>query len=727
MSIVATSAGSFPACFLPRPLDCHDLEVFASDFAIAASLVQADRIRLFPADGDGELSLPEGSRHDQAITWSWKKKKTSRLAPGDWLVVLENSLGEFPGAVYFENVHNETDLEQDASLVARLLGHEFERIKWSYVDCATGLLNGQYFKKRFFDLCGEQEGATYFFFSLLAAKKDISAQPLVVAQAAAAVLSRAFSSVIPVVSFGGGLFCAIAPPGENDIVRAVARNVVEQFRSWKWRSACCAIVEQEEGTGLPKDLEPAFSGCLALGWSTLEKAHRFGPFSVCFAAEEESDALRLLRTLPQEIARVLRKQMAAQPCFSLVLFEDDVPAPDRTPLVDLLKTMTEPQEHVISCRDGRVCVLLPHLDAATGEKRVARFQEYLCQSEQDLSKRSVTVGIASFPDNGFSKAAVTENVVKALLHARFFAPSGRTLFDHVSLNVSGDAYFNHGNFTAAMREYQYGLEKKPEDINLLNSAGVACGQCNRHDRAASFFMRVLEQAPDNFMALANLGHSSLFHGEREKALHFFEKCLATSTLQSETTVHELYDVLVLLARLLFLHNRSHDALDLLDTWWDKSPSSQVAARMYAVKGEICIDEHKQDDARKYLQEAQKLQPYDPNIMSLLAVAYALGGNNRDVAVSLCEKAIEGNKMKKAFWRRKGHVFLLQSEPAQAKKAVAMACVLNKNDSHAIYLMGCIAENSGQMRQATRYYQKVLTLRGASPLSQRKARAALARL
>ena len=108
-----------------------------------------------------------------------------------------------------------------------------------------------------------------------------------------------------------------------------------------------------------------------------------------------------------------------------------------------------------------------------------KYQQW-CGSDQ-----TVALGVASWPCLDFAKSDIPGNCLKALLHSSFLGPGSMVVFDHLSFNVSGDFFFEEGDYRAAIREYQRGLRLQPFDLNLINSLGVTLVECGQERQAAT--------------------------------------------------------------------------------------------------------------------------------------------------------------------------------------------------------------------------------------------------
>ena len=114
-----------------------------------------------------------------------------------------------------------------------------------------------------------------------------------------------------------------------------------------------------------------------------------------------------------------------------------------------------------------------------------------CQSladdiQQGLAQTStatVTIGIATYPLLDYPQSQILENAIKALRHAAFFGPGSCTVFDAVSLNISGDEKYQAGDIEGAIHEFESGLRLDPANVNLHNSLGVCFGVLKQFERA----------------------------------------------------------------------------------------------------------------------------------------------------------------------------------------------------------------------------------------------------
>ncbi|OQX09065.1 MAG: hypothetical protein BWK76_22780 [Desulfobulbaceae bacterium A2] len=291
--------------------------------------------------------------------------------------------------------------------------------------------------------------------------------------------------------------------------------------------------------------------------------------------------------------------------------------------------------HGVDARRG--FLVLPGLDAAAA---LAFVQGLQTQTAARMEEKTFSCGIAASPGpGGEGRAKLPAQCHKALRHAGFFGPGTVTLYDAVSCNICGDWYYDQGDLWGAVREYRQGLRLAPDDVNLLNSLGVAWAELFEHRRAASCFRKVLARELNNFMAWINLGQSLVELGDEEGALACFESALDTGGKEAAgMDAHTHGGLLLQLGRLYGRRQRHREALALLDRCLAECPEQErqllpLMAQAHAGLGQ-------QEQAVRHAQRALQLRPDDPAMLSLLGVLYLEGGQGEDIALRLCQQAVD---------------------------------------------------------------------------------------
>ena len=155
--------------------------------------------------------------------------------------------------------------------------------------------------------------------------------------------------------------------------------------------------------------------------------------------------------------------------------------------------------------------------------RPGKTAQHLQARITEKHSRTVTIGIAPYPLLSFNHAQCLINACKAIDHAAFFGPGSCVVFDSVSLNISGDQFYQTGETDTAIDEYTLALKLDPNNVNVLNSLGVCHAKKDDLASARQSFRSALSNDNSESMALHNLGMIHLLEKNNEKALERFEQ------------------------------------------------------------------------------------------------------------------------------------------------------------------------------------------------------------
>ncbi|MHB8843100.1 MAG: tetratricopeptide repeat protein, partial [Candidatus Aquicultor sp.] len=168
-------------------------------------------------------------------------------------------------------------------------------------------------------------------------------------------------------------------------------------------------------------------------------------------------------------------------------------------------------------RDGFI-LFIPEMD----KEEVGLWAGNLMEQLKQTLNLSLSFALADYPYPPFHKGEILENTIKALDHLAFLGPGSLIAFDSISLNISGDKLYNHGDLPEAVREYEKALILDPNNINALNSLGVCYADQGQLEQAVESFHRVLAVSKDDFMASFNLGFALARQGRNEEAINIWE-------------------------------------------------------------------------------------------------------------------------------------------------------------------------------------------------------------
>ncbi|WP_456387376.1 tetratricopeptide repeat protein [Desulfolithobacter sp.] len=445
-------------------------------------------------------------------------------------------------------------------------------------------------------------------------------------------LAHFFEAAQPGFRFylGQGLFCLVFDGTEKPA--AIARRLLRVLR----REGCNGV-----HVGFFSATEKSLSHMLEQCWGALLTAERRGPFSLCESGLDVTDpASHPLAMPPRRVIARLQRLWRGLDRFALVLMESEEQPPLSWP--GLLPDVLPDGVSLVPWGSRRVFVLCPGMegDAARGQAR---------NLLDHLSRRigaCFSAGICCWPCLEYPRTATIRNCRKAILHGSFYGLGSCVVFDHLSLNVSGDHFFDEGDYRQAVREYRLGLRLSPDDTNLLNSLGVALCEMNRLREAGRCFSRVLEQNPDDQMALVNLGYVRRLQGREQEAVAFFEQALVLK--QQEENPDGLRELALQLGRLYCRLYRFPEAVALFERL-EEDWSGRQEFYYWRLFGAACMETGQVDRAVTLLQRALLVYPHDARSISMLGLSYILTGQGDELGLELCRKALAMNEANPWLW------------------------------------------------------------------------------
>ncbi|NOX32494.1 MAG: hypothetical protein GXP56_01965 [Deltaproteobacteria bacterium] len=255
-------------------------------------------------------------------------------------------------------------------------------------------------------------------------------------------------------------------------------------------------------------------------------------------------------------------------------------------------------------------------------------------------KADILMGIAKFPYHDFSKSDTFANALKAIDHAAFFGPGTMIHFDATSLNISGDRLYQLSKGDMAIKEYQKGLEIKPDDINLINSLGVCFGVMGKLDKAKLEFEKAIKIKPDEIMVIYNIGLIYKIDKDLDKAVIYLRKAHGID--------ESVFEVELLLGHLLFKKGHPGQALPHLEKAGLINPESGLVFR---AKGEVYLAGNNPEKAGLEFNRAIKLNPSDAVSLSGYAKSLEIQEKNLNIAFTFAKESIALEPDNKVFKKR----------------------------------------------------------------------------
>lgn len=268
--------------------------------------------------------------------------------------------------------------------------------------------------------------------------------------------------------------------------------------------------------------------------------------------------------------------------------------------------------------------IVPGMDPDAAEPLAQKIQSEMAEHRVE----TVSIGISGFPLLDFDRAAVLRNACKALDHAAFSGPISIVLFDAVSLNISGDHYYQTGDYDSAMAEYRDALRLDADNINVLNSLGVCQAQQGDLTEARVSFEAALRIDPNEAMAVHNLGVLHLLEKDKSRALDCFRQAFA---LDNRT-----FEIPFRIGKLLSEEKAYAEALDFLQT---AIALRETSAPAHSLMGRCLACLGRSEEALAAYKKAIKFNPNDAAALSALGTLYDTRGENPDICLTFCRQSV----------------------------------------------------------------------------------------
>jgi tetratricopeptide (TPR) repeat protein len=589
---------------------------------------------------------------------------------------------------------------------AILIGRELQLIKQWGTDPVTGLPNAQAFLERLQiqvaeSAAGIVPGESAGQLMLLEVYPWVrnAEQGLLAITKIASQLDSLIGSGSPLHHLGGGIFAQLRQNSSEEVLK-IGNGILRWLKREnvvRGHIGLAAVPVHPDGQEAGREQRAA--QMLEQAWQALRVARRRGPHALCTHAVLASRQEHPFNETPPAAMNELRKRWRKVERFALLLLQQD----QETTLSNfraVLSSLAGVDGIILPLSEREDYVFLPDAGEAEARCWIAGAKKLLSAAEATFS-----AGIALFPCAVFKKADMPANARKALLHTRFLGPDSTTVFDSVSLNISGDVFYEEGDLARAVKEYRRGLILAGDNVNLLNSLGVAYAQMNRYRSAIPLFERALASDPENFMALINLGYAHLAFADTAKAMDCFARALARDG-------HH-FELLLQLGKLYCQTGRFQEAAELLaraEQLGAADDNNAGRGRIYYYLGQAAQGLGRHQQAIIHLQRAVQYNPRDGGAISLLGELYAKEGQGEEIATALCRQAVELDDSQSCHWYRLGLVQWLRGEEKEAVTAVRQSLRLDRRNIAALRLLGEIFTRQRRFSLARQLHQRLLKLR-----------------
>ena len=583
---------------------------------------------------------------------------------------------------------------------SHIISREFYLLKQSCQDPATGLVNGFHLRGELEALAqDEADGlpeapATLALLEVYPRTRDADRSLRYIVRAGSCLASM-LGEDMHLHHLGAGIFGLLWYGVDMEQARQLGESLLLRLKRENFVTAHLGITtvtpHDPQESGAPEQL-------LEQAWQALRTARLRGPFSLCGHVTAQDIESHPFRKTPESVLRKLRALYRGKSRFSLVLLRmDQEPASNH--FSKRLRTLLGQEKGLVLVNQREAFLFLDGLDGEAARAWLADFRNKM----EGIGGSSFSMGVATFPFHDFKKSALPLNCRKAVQHATFFGPDSLAVFDAVSLNISGDVYYNEGDLVKALGEYRQGLLLEPGNVNILNSMGVANIQLNRPKGARVCFQKALGIEPENFMALFNLGFICLDDNQAPEALALWERALVVD--------NEHPDLLQHLGMLYCRQGRYAEARAVLERCEEliKKGSRPGGEPMVVARwlGRACEALGENGLAIGAYQRAVSGNPRDAGSLSRLGRLYALEKQGYDIALALCGQAVELDGGKADHWYRFALVQAMTQDQEGAMQSLTECLRLEPRQAEAGLLLGRLFEQQARPGKARKLYEKVL--------------------
>lgn len=639
------------------------------------------------ADDEFEAGLSAESRDVLALVRQKGKPVIDSLAPRLFLPLFVDeklygiAILEGGDSALYEKYTIKALLDHSRAITA-----DFLALQARAIEPLTGLFNAVLWRENLQHSLARRDDAVVILLEIYPRARD-AAHGHAYLQRAAGALASIAGRDIPVFHLGSGVFAVLWQEATTADVRTMADVILYRLqRDGLDRAQMGLAWVDSQGTA-------DFAGLMDRAWQAIVLARQRGPFAKAVYLDAAELGRHPFRSLtPAELNRC-RDLWSKHDKFWIAALQADQAG---QPLGEIILARLGSGAQLFERADGGVYLLLAEQDQAAALSLIRALQDKISKSH-DLT---FSVGLAPFPCADCKRATVVVNARKALQHATFLGPATITPFDGVSLNISGDVYYNEGDMNGAVREYLFGLELDPRNVNLLNSLGVAYVRLNRFKTAIGCFEKTLAIEADNYMALFNLGSAWLTEGRDDLAMSYFEQALAVDD--------RVFDLTLQLAELYCRSGQYNKVIELLDVSdaerTKREDWEDATARRCLGEAWRNLDENRR--AMECLQQACAFNHRDSRALSLLGELYEVEGEGSDIALSLCREAVELDDTRWDNLYRFGQVLARQGDKQAAIINLQKSLRLNRRNIDGATLLAKLYRETGKVRLAERMAEKL---------------------
>ncbi|BHH83817.1 tetratricopeptide repeat protein [Desulforhopalus sp. 52FAK] len=691
----------YPISIGNRELLVDDYTVFSSSFAeiLIRHIPTVKSIHFF-ADVEQFLASDESFSTDQQLADSFERLQQGGISYLIYKGYILLGLPVVDGLVVAVLTGADFMVLQKASkdwIIERidLAEREFHLLKQARVDTQTGLLN----TANLYSLLDFQSSANNLLVALVELPPvSTGFRHCIKYTHQCVTLLKGFVRGGSILHYlGHNTYALVLRQGEDKKNSTLESNLVAYLK----KAGCHRVHVGSSVTlqdGIPRSGSFDGTSLLDEAYTALHRASRRGPFSFCEYQHIAYPENQTLAVPNSAVVRKIGRWCSSLDSFSLVLFQGDNQASSASqcisPLVVDHKTITVGDNLYVLYFSGDAREIQESVDLILDEVK------------DESNGVHISAGITCYPYANIRKSEAPFCCKKALLHAAFFGPSSSAVFDHVTLNISGDVYFGDGDFTLAIKEYKRGISCFAGDVNLYNSLGVTLAMMNRTKQANDSFKEALVLDQENFMALYNLGLSKQGLGLNNKAVEYLSRAYDAS--HAEDVDPYLLKDLTLQLGILSCETGHYDAaLKYIESWIAGEGETVEAGRLYYYQGLSYFKCGNTKEAIRVLERALRFDGFDDRSLNLLGRLYLEEREGEDIAVTYCQKSVELDPDNAEYKLYLAEIYVSIGRYAESRELLGHCLRRKALQPYAQLLMGEGYLNESQCKRAASWFNKVM--------------------
>ncbi len=282
-------------------------------------------------------------------------------------------------------------------------------------------------------------------------------------------------------------------------------------------------------------------------------------------------------------------------------------------------------------------------------------------------------------------------------------------FSTMSYELSGDNYFNKGDFESARLHYQRGIEKRslPGDTAAINGIHGIMKSIQRQDgekRAVEFADTYIERYKGSYLAerVKMLKADMLYYAGSVEAAQEEYAGVEHKRLKPKALYYQ--------GLILQTQKRFPEAEEVLEELVENYPESSTASKAVLLLGKVLFEEKKYSESLSFLEKTDKLKTDEDFEIALIKSEIYLKLNHREKAQKLLQQLAEAaaGKWKGMAYIRLGDIAfedgLLNQALSHFDKAIKTGESLII--AEAYYEKGKVLVEKGDDREALKTFLKV---------------------